>query len=52
VEEAASVACYDPIPPDQLRVWVEDAPKDRPDQWPPIKVVEHPGKWSGLWEKS
>jgi hypothetical protein len=45
VTEAASVASYDPIQPENLRVWVTGAPKDHPEEWPQIKTVNCPGKW-------
>jgi hypothetical protein len=45
VSESGSVACYDPIPPDALKVWVKGEPKDRPETWPKIGDVESPDEW-------
>jgi len=45
VEQAASVACYDAIPPHHLRIWVKSSPKDRPEVWPLIEEVEEPDKY-------
>ncbi len=46
VSGAGSFACYDPIAPEYLRVWVASAPIDRPEEWPELLKIDCPDKWS------
>ena len=45
VREAGSVACYDPVPPASLRVWVKGAPKNCPQEWPQLSDIGDPDEW-------
>jgi hypothetical protein len=45
VREAGSVASYDPVSPDLLRVWVTEAPKDEPQEWPLLAHIVSPDEW-------
>jgi hypothetical protein len=45
IDRASSIACYDAIPSEHLRVWVVGTPIDRPEDWPELRTTELPSEW-------
>ena len=45
VKKRGSVACFDPIPADAIRIWIEGQPTDNPQGWPFLRdVISSAGK--------